>query len=141
MDYGAVRVGLAVTDPLGITAQPLVTLSRRSDRQVCREIAALVADKAVVEVVVGLPLAMDGTAGEAADQVREFVQRLTRYLRIPITLWDERLTSVEAERVLFGGGVTRARRRQVVDQVAASLMLQAVLASRSTGQDADGADD
>jgi putative holliday junction resolvase len=130
IDYGLERVGFALSDPLGITAQPFETLARTGDKQVCRRVAELVEAYEVGEVVVGLPLDMSGAHGEAAEQVRRFVDRLRNYVRVPVTLWDERLSSTAAERALTEQNVRGKRRRELVDQIAAALILQGVLDSR-----------
>ena len=130
VDYGLARVGIALSDPLGITAQPLTTLHRRGDKQICREIAQLVEQREVVEVIVGIPLEMSGDRGPAAELVERFVARLKNYLTVPVTLWDERLTSVTAERDLSEAGVKWRRRKKILDQVAAAIMLQVVLEHR-----------
>lgn len=136
VDYGLVRVGIALSDPLGITAQPLTTLHRRGDKHICREIAQLVEQREVVEVIVGMPLELSGAAGQAAEQVERFVSRLRNYLTVPVTFWDERLTSVTAERELSQAGVNWRRRKKILDQVAAAIMLQVVLDYRR-GQEAE----
>jgi putative holliday junction resolvase len=130
IDYGLERVGIALSDPLGITAQPLETLARTGDKQICRKVAELVGKHEVSEVVVGLPLDMSGAHGEAAQQVQRFVDRLRNYLQVPVTLWDERLSSEAAERALSAQNVRGKRRKELVDQVAAALVLQGVLDNR-----------
>lgn len=134
VDYGDARVGVAISDPLGITAQPLDTLARRGDKHICRELAALVEAREVSEVVVGLPLELSGAEGPAAQKVRAFADRLSRYISIPITFWDERMTSLQAERDMREVGKLKWRKRRgKVDQVAAQLILQAVLDQRGGG--------
>lgn len=123
VDYGTVRVGLAVSDPLGATAQPLEVVG--SD-----EVGTIVArarEYDVSEIVVGLPLRTNGTAGPEAEAARAFARRLEEETGIPVRLWDERLSSVEAERVM---GATARRRRGSVDKVAAAIVLQSYLESR-----------
>lgn len=133
VDYGLARVGLAISDPLGITAQPLATIDRRGDKQVCREIADVVRTRDVGEVIVGLPLELSGNRGEAALAVDKFVARLENHVHVPVTTWDERLTTSQAERALAESGLNWKKRRKVVDQVAACLILQGVLEARSGG--------
>jgi putative Holliday junction resolvase len=124
---------VAISDPLGITAQPLDTLARRGDKHICRELAALVEARDVSEVVVGLPLELSGAEGSAAQKVHAFVDRLSRYISVPITLWDERMTSLQAERDMREVGKLKWRKRRgKIDQVAAQLILQAVLDQRNT---------
>ena len=131
VDYGEVRVGLALSDPLGLTAQPLVTLQRLGDKQICREIRDIVGEHRIVEIVVGMPLELSGNKGPSALKVDAFVERLGRYVNIPISTTDERLTSVAVERAFDEGQVKRKRRKEVVDQLAAVLILQGVLDLRS----------
>lgn len=127
IDYGLARVGLAMSDPLRITAQPLTTLERRGDKHICREIAAIVEADEVKEIVVGLPLNMDGTESKQAGLVRAFIDRLLRYVRVPIELWDERLTTVAAHRALDEAKTNRRKKRESVDQIAAALILEGYL--------------
>jgi putative Holliday junction resolvase len=126
-----VRVGLALSDPLGLTAQPYETLERRGDRQDLDRIADHVRRNDVRHVVVGLPLLMSGEEGSRAQGARGFATKLAARLgNVPVDLWDERLTTVQAERALLAGDVRRRRRREVVDRVAAVLILQNWLDSR-----------
>ncbi len=144
IDYGEARVGLALSDPLGFTAQPLRTLDRRGDKQICREVQAVVEANAVVGVVVGHPLEMTGASGPAAQRAEAFAERLRRYLRVPVTLRDERMTTMQAERALDEGRVSRKRQKAVVDQLAAVLILQAELEARRIARERAeeaGADD
>lgn len=137
IDYGLTRVGLAISDPLGVTGHPLATLERRGDKHICREVAEIVAQRGVGEIVVGLPKELSGELGPAARQVLAFVDRLARYVTVPIATWDERLTTAEAQRTLLH---TRRRRRaqreEVIDQIAASLILQGYLTWKSGTEDA-----
>ena len=128
VDLGAKRIGIALSNSDGTVATPWTKVDRTGDRaQDHRRIAAL-ADEAEAEcVVVGLPLSLDGSIGPAAAGVLEEVDQLRAVLRVPVETYDERLTTVTAERVLREQGVTGRRRRQVVDQVAASVFLQAWL--------------
>ncbi len=125
VDLGARRVGLAVSDPTGTIAQPLKTLQRRSTREILEVIAEEVTRLGVSAVVVGLPREMDGTEGRMADRARRFGAALARRIKVPVVFWDERLTTVAAGRVL--GDLSRARRREVQDGVAAALILEGYL--------------
>ncbi len=132
IDVGRVRIGLALSDPLGLTAQPLPVLLRRGPARDCRELARLVRERGVTTAVVGLPLMMSGAEGSAAAGAREFAAELGK--RIPglaVELWDERWTSVEAERMLVAADVKRGRRRTLVDGLAAALILQNYLDART----------
>lgn len=130
VDVGSVRVGLAASDPAGILATPVATLG--PDPQ---EVADRCADHDPVEVVVGLPLSLDGTEGPAAQRARQYAHDLAvRVAPVPVRLLDERLTSVDAHRSLRESGVSGRRQRSVVDQMAAVLILQVALdTERSTG--------
>jgi putative Holliday junction resolvase len=132
VDLGEVRIGLALSDPLGVIAQPLETLSRVGPRRDVGAIAALVDRHEVSTVVIGLPRLLSGAEGEAARGAREFARRLESRLRgVGVELWDERLTTAQAERTMISGGVRRARRKQRVDALAAVLILQSFLDARS----------
>ncbi len=136
VDYGDRRVGLALSDPLAIAARPLMTLERGSRQHDMDRFRAIVREHEVVRIVVGLPLDMDGTAGPRASLTRTFIDRLREATAIPVEAWDERLTTVQAERVLISGDVSRARRRRVIDQVAAVILLQSWLDARQTAHGA-----
>lgn len=127
LDVGESRIGVALSDPLGATAQPLQTISR--DEESPQRIARLVVEEGAATVVVGLPLLMDGTEGEQARLVRRFVEDLRKAIDVPVELIDERLTTREAEAVLSKGRVKRARKREASDMVAASLILRAYMDS------------
>ena len=132
IDLGQARIGLALSDPLGITAQPLETLQRVGPRRDLQTLAERVQAAEACTVVVGLPRLMSGEEGTQARHAREFAQRLGR--RIPgvrVVFWDERLTTVQAERTMISGKVRRARRRRIVDGLAAVLILQGFLDRRS----------
>ena len=138
LDVGTKTVGVAVSDGLGLTAQPVTTLRRSSLRADLTELRRLAEHHAVEHVVVGLPLNMDGTEGASAAEARKFGDAVVRQLGLPVEYWDERLTTVAASRALVEAHVSRARRRQVVDQVAAALILQGWLDARrpqATGED------
>jgi putative Holliday junction resolvase len=129
IDVGSVRVGVAVSDPDGLLAVPLTTLTRdpRGDRDV-DEIATVVAERGVVEVVVGLPRHLSGAEGAAVAAARSYADRLrSRIAPVPVRLVDERLTTVTAERDLRAAGVKGRDRKAVVDQAAAAAILQSAL--------------
>ncbi len=132
VDLGDVRVGVALSDPMGWTARPLATLSARAEGGPVRAVGALVREHDVATVVVGLPLHLSGEEGERARLSRAFAARLAKEVPdVEIVLWDERLTSHEAERLMIDDGVRRKRRRGRVDEVAAALILQGFLDARS----------
>jgi putative Holliday junction resolvase len=132
LDLGDVRIGTALSDSLGITAQPLGTLERIGPRKDLKRIEGLVSEHEARIVIVGYPLLMSGEEGNSAAEAREFAEALRKRLRgVDVELWDERLTTVEAERTMITGGATRRQRRKRVDTVAAVLILQSYLDSKS----------
>ena len=128
LDVGEARIGVAVSDELGITAQGVGVIRRVGGRRDLEALAALLAPYTPAHLVVGLPLDMRGTEGPAAARVRAFAERAAAHLALPLEFWDERLTTVAAERVLLEADMSRRRRREVVDKVAATLILQGYLA-------------
>ena len=126
LDVGSVRVGVALSDPLGLTAQPLEVIDRRGGDPFAR-VVELVEKHGVQRIVVGKPLRLDGTAGRAVQSTEEFVQELRRRVNIPVEMWDERLSTAEAERIMIDNGVSRNRRRKSIDRIAAALILQSYL--------------
>lgn len=134
IDLGDARIGLAVSDPLACIAQPLETLEREGPRKDLARVARRVRELGATVVVVGLPLLLSGEEGEQAAKVREFAAGLGRHLAdLRIELWDERLTTAEAERTMISGGVRRRRRKSRVDPIAAALILQGYLDRRARG--------
>jgi len=127
IDLGTVRVGLALSDPLRLTGQPLGRLDRRALRDGLDALTDIIRERGVSVVVVGHPLLMSGLAGERAADAEKFADRLRAAVPIPVVLWDERLTTVIAERALVEGNVRRKARREVVDAAAAALLLQSWL--------------
>ena len=130
LDVGSKRIGLAVSDPLGITAQGLEVLIRKNPQADLERLVEVARQWGVQKIVVGLPRHMDGRLGSAAPQILELVEVLQKTLGVEVVTWEERLTTVEAERVLIQADVSRRRRRQVVDQLAAVLILQNYLDHR-----------
>ena len=131
IDYGRRRIGLAVSDEAGFLARPLDPYQRTySLRQDLEHLARLAREAKVGTIVVGLPLNMDGSKGEMAVEVEEFVAQLQVLTEIAVVVLDERLTSVEAERVLLEGNVKRKDRKQLRDGLAATLILQGYLDSQ-----------
>jgi putative Holliday junction resolvase len=129
LDLGSRRVGVAVSDPMGWTAQGLPTIEPRGERHLIEEIRKRVAELEVERVVVGLPRNMDGTTGPQATNVLAFVEKLRAALGLPVQTWDERLTTVAAQKSMRLGGLSRSRRKHAVDRVAAQLILQGYLDS------------
>jgi putative Holliday junction resolvase len=124
IDLGTRRIGVAVTDGLGLTAQPLEIIPRRGGQRDLDAIAALVRTHGVGRIVVGLPLAPDGEPGRAAKSAEAFAARLREAIGIPVELVDESFSTVEAEEVLLAADVSRARRREVIDKMAAAVILR-----------------
>ena len=127
LDLGSKNIGIALSDPLKITSQGLTTLKRISRAKDLSQLRELVREHDVREVVVGLPLNMDGSLGPQAEKVTREAERLRSELGIPVILWDERLTTVEAERTLLQADVSRSKRKKVIDKLAAQIILQGYL--------------
>jgi len=131
LDVGDVRIGVAVSDPSEIIAQGLESITRIGPKKDIEAINNLVNQHEAGEMVVGLPKMMDGRIGIQAQKVMDFVESLKAEIEIPIVLWDERLTTVSANRVLIEANVSRRKRKKVVDKMAAALILQGYLDSRA----------
>ena len=134
LDYGTKTVGVAVSDPLGITAQAVETIERKAEnklRQTLARIETLAKEYEVEKFVLGLPKHMNNDIGERAEKSMEFGEMLRRRTGIEVIMWDERLTTVSAERTLIEAGVRREKRKQFIDQIAAVFILQSYLDSRS----------
>jgi putative Holliday junction resolvase len=131
IDYGSRRMGLAVSDPLGITAQGLETLERKNKRSDFARLERVIREYQVAEIVLGNPLRMSGEEGTQSRKVAEFADELRRRFERPVHLWDERLTSSEANRLLRESEVSLHKRAQAVDRMAATLILQSFLQARS----------
>ncbi len=132
-DFGDRRIGVALSDPLGFTAQPLTTLERASWKSDLGRIRDLVREHEVSRIVVGMPLGMDGGRNERVRLTEEFMDRLRKTTDLPVDPWDERLTTVQAERTMLEGDVSRARRRRAIDRLAAVIILQTYLDARACG--------
>ncbi|MEZ4271934.1 MAG: Holliday junction resolvase RuvX [Myxococcota bacterium] len=134
LDVGSVRIGVAMSDPLGITAQPLSVIDRRRSDALAN-IQALIDEYGATRIVVGLPLRLDGSEGPAVQAINDFVTQLRESLAgrpVDVETWDERLSTKQAERLMIDAGVRRQKRRQSIDKVAATLILQSYLDSRTT---------
>lgn len=132
LDFGSKTIGVAISDPLGLTAQGMETIVRKSQnklRQSLARIEALIEEYEVEEIVLGFPKNMNDTQGERCEKTLEFKEMLERRSGLTVHLWDERLTTVEAERVLKEGDVRREHRKEHVDRLAAVLILQGYLDS------------
>lgn len=131
LDFGSRRIGVAVSDPLGITAQQLPAIRREGDRKDVDAIACVAGEYCVETVVIGLPLLPGGTEGTQASKVRQFALKVNERLGLPVIPWDERFTTAQAERHLIESGVRREKRREVRDSLAAALLLQSALDARN----------
>jgi putative Holliday junction resolvase len=130
LDIGTKTIGIAVSDELGITAQPLKTLSRKTEEEDIEALKRLIGELKVTEVVVGLPKRTDGSLGQAAISVLEFAEKLKSAIPQPIHTWDERFSTVAVTRTLLAGDASRAKRKKVVNHLAAAYILQGFLDSR-----------
>lgn len=133
LDFGSKTVGVAVSDPLGITAQGIEIVRRTSENKLRRTLARieeLIAEYEVTEIVLGFPKNMNNTIGERAGKSLAFKEMLERRTGLPVVMWDERLTTVAANRTLIEGGVRRENRKDYVDMLAAVYILQGYLDSR-----------
>ena len=127
LDYGSKTVGTAVSDGLGLTAQALSTIERKEEnklRKTLREIEALIAEYHAEQIVLGLPLNMDGSVSERAEKTLEFKEMLEKRTGLPVILQDERLTTFAADEILAESGVPKKDRKKVIDSVAAGLILE-----------------
>ncbi len=130
LDFGSKTVGVAISDPLLLTAQGITIIRRKEEnklRQTLAQIEALIEEYEVSEIVLGNPKNMNATLGERAELSAEFKEKLERRTGLPVTLWDERLTTVAAERAMIEGGIRREHRKEHVDKIAAVLILQGYL--------------
>ena len=127
LDYGSKRIGVAVCDELGITAQGLATIIRKNGRQDLEKIARFIRLYLVEKIVIGYPIKLDGTEGIQCEKINKFAQLLESTFSLPVIKWDETLTTKEAEEILVRSNMRRERRKSVVDKIAASLILQGYL--------------
>ena len=130
LDYGTKTVGVAVSDPLGITAQAVETVTRKDEnklRKTLARIEELVTEYEVTEIVLGFPKNMNNTVGDRAEKSLEFQKMLEKRTGLPVVMWDERLTTVEAHRTMMESGVRREDRKKYVDKLAAVYILQGYL--------------
>jgi putative Holliday junction resolvase len=132
LDVGARRIGIAISDPLGLTAQGLTTLQRRNRRYDLAELRKLLEAHEVREIVVGNPLRMSGESGIQAEKMASFAAQLEKAFGLPLHLWDERLSTAEAHRLLDETEIRDSRRKEVIDKMAAVLILQSFLDARAS---------
>jgi putative holliday junction resolvase len=127
IDHGSRRIGVAVSDEMKMIAQPLEFIPAEPFSKFLGRLQELLEEKEVELILVGLPRNMDGSFGPAAQKVQEFIATLKANVRVPIRMWDERLTSVQANRLLIQGNVRRDQRKEKVDKMAAAILLQSYL--------------
>jgi putative holliday junction resolvase len=133
LDVGKRRIGLAISDPLGITAQGLPTLERTTVREDVAKLVELTTDRSVALFLIGEPLHMSGDKSRQAQYIRDFGERLTEKTGVPVQFWDERLTTVQAQRVLKESGISIEKRARAIDRLAAVILLESYLDSRQSG--------
>ena len=127
LDLGTKTIGIAVSDGMQSVATPLETVKRKKFTQDAERLLQIIAERNIGAVILGLPLNMDGTEGPRAQSTRALARNLEKLIPIPITFWDERLSTVASEKALLEGDTSRKRRSEVIDHVAASYILQGVL--------------
>lgn len=127
LDIGSKRIGVAVSDELGITARGLSTIERKNDEDTIRNLRSIISEENIKEIVVGLPINMNGSYGPKANEAIDFAGRLEEHLNIPVKLWDERMSTMEAERILIDADTSRAKRKKKIDKLAAQVILQGYL--------------
>ncbi len=127
LDIGTKRIGVAVSDELGLLAQGKCCVDRETDDKAINDIIAIIEEGSVGKVVVGLPLNMDGSHGERAEDSTKFAESLADKTGLPVDLWDERLSTKEAEDVMLKADISRKKRKKVIDKMAAQLILQGYL--------------
>jgi len=127
LDMGSHTIGLAVSDESGLIAQSLETIRRRSTEEDLKEITRVIDQFKIEKIVVGLPKNMNGTLGKQAEMVLEWIEGLKKRISLPVVTWDERLTTVGATKILLEADLSRKKRKKVIDQLAAALILQGFL--------------
>lgn len=133
LDVGTKRIGVALSDELLITAQGLDSIYRKDLRTDLGLINKVVAENSVSEIVAGLPISMNGSHSAKTKEVMEFLEELSRVVTVPVKTWDERLTSVQAERAMLEADISRSKRKKLSDKIAAQLILQSYLDSKKKG--------
>jgi putative Holliday junction resolvase len=127
LDVGSHTIGIAISDELGMTAQGLKTIKRSSTESDFAEIKSIIIKFGIERIVVGLPKNMDGTLGKGAEAVFRWIEALTKRIDLPVVTWDERLSTVEATKILLEADLSRRKRKAVIDKVAAVIILQGYL--------------
>jgi putative Holliday junction resolvase len=132
IDYGSKRIGLAISDPNETMAQPLATIERKDDNSSVRKIDEIIKKHSIDKIVIGLPVSMSGEIGPQARSVLDFIDHLKKQIDIQIETWDERLSTSMAQRALLDAKTKRSRRKEVIDKIAAAIILQGYLDSKRT---------
>lgn len=127
IDYGLRRIGMAISDITATISKSLEMIDLHKEKKIFEKIAAIVADNEVAQVIIGLPKNMDGSLGQQAETTVKFSEELAKHICVPVKLWDERLTTVAAQKLLIDADVSRKKRKQVIDGLAAQLILQGYL--------------
>lgn len=135
LDVGSKTIGLAVSDPLGITAQGLETIRRKNKRSDFDELGRVITEYDVSEIVVGYPLRLSGSEGTQSEKMQRFAENLRKHFGLPVHLWDERLTSTQANRLLREAELSIRKRAGAVDRMAAVLILQSWMEARNAARD------
>ncbi len=130
LDVGTKTIGVAISDESGLIAQPLCVIKRSSFSEDLEEILGLIEEHSIKLIIVGMPVNMDGTLGPRSKETQRFIDKIKDKIPVPIETWDERLSTVAVTRVLIEGDASRAKRKTVVDKLAASYILQGYLDSR-----------
>jgi putative Holliday junction resolvase len=140
LDVGKKRIGLAVSDPLGVTALGLPTLHRTRIREDLARLKQLAEERSITTLLVGHPLHMSGDESRQSEYTREFAERLSGFLQIPVVYWDERLTTAQAHRLMRDSGATLEQRKKAVDQMSAILLLESYLGYQALNQSMNESD-
>ena len=127
LDIGSHTIGVAISDELKVTAQGLKTIRRKSMKEDLSEISNLISEFKIDKIVIGLPKNMDGTLGKQAKMVLQWIKKLRERINLPVATWDERLTTMEASKVLLQADLSRKKRKRVIDKLSAILILQGYL--------------
>ena len=141
LDIGDARTGVAISDELGIAAHPLCTIQRKSRKALLAELRELATVHKVEQIVVGLPLHLNGETGTQAQRIKKFAEKLAQQVNLPIVFWDESFTTFEAAQILRGTKKRRKKRKQIIDQVAAVLILEGYLEELRNSRRRSQADD
>ena len=134
IDYGDARTGVAISDPTGLLAGFTTTVNARNPESACAQIALMAREHGAEELVLGLPLNMDGSRGPRAEKAEAMAELLRQETGLPVALWDERRTTIDAHRILFDAGKNGKKRKKTVDAVAASLILEGYLSFKKNQQ-------